>query len=136
MLEDTLANTWADVVVAILSVNLYPVERTFEHLDGFVREGLVDPTNLATWSVAETTHRLRLAGYDRGRLTPMMAERLVSLGRFVQEGGREHCDAVLLRGEADEISALLSPVRGVGPAVLRTFLMLRGVSETGADSEK
>ena len=126
MTTSAVDSCWADVVLAMLSVNNYPVDRTFQHLDELAREGILNPMNLAKWDATETTRRLATAGYDRGEvLTPMMAERLMSLGRFVQKMGREHCEAVLLRQRRDEISALLDRVPGVGPAVLRTLFMLR-----------
>ena len=58
---------WADLVIALLSVNNYSLEKTFSLFDGLAEVELFDPANLAAWDLSEISRRMGRAGYDRGR---------------------------------------------------------------------
>jgi hypothetical protein len=121
------SSVWEDLVVAILSVNRYSLERTYSKVDRIRREGLFEPANLFRWAPTEIALRLRTAGYDRGQfMTALFAERLASLGKHLQCSGVENCREILLTGDADSVKKLLLPAKGIGPIVLANFLLLRG----------
>jgi hypothetical protein len=122
------ANPWEDLVLSILSVNRYTLEKAYSHVEGLRREGLVEPENLACWTAEGIAVRLKSAGFDRGAfMTMLFARRLSSFGCFVQSEGVKECERVLQSGNPSAIQALLLPIHGVGPNVLRNFFVLRGI---------
>jgi hypothetical protein len=123
---------WEDLVLAILSVNQYSLEKTYLAVETLRREGLFHPQNLARWTSKEIGTRLRNGGYDRGGfMTWLFADRLESLGKFVESVGVEECEKVLLRGETNEVKRFLQPVNGIGPKVLANFFVLQNRSSEG-----
>jgi hypothetical protein len=124
---DLQAEVWRDLLVSILSVNNYPLEKTYAHLLGLQSEGLCSPDNLAKWTVEEIANRLKAAGVDRGSfMTGLYARRLAALGAAVRTIGLTNFTNSLLAKRA-EISSLLLPIEGIGPRVLMNFFALRHI---------
>lgn len=121
---------WEDLVVSILSVNQYTLEKTYAVVSLIRQSGLVGPENLGRWDVGEIAARLKTAGCDRGPfMTQLFAVRLACLGVAVEARGIAVCREILLSNEPAAISALLLPIKGIGPKVLNNFLVLRGIRE-------
>jgi hypothetical protein len=119
------------LVVSLLSVNQYPLEKTYAVLSLLRQGGLLSPENLSRWELEEIVARLKAAGCDRGPfMTKLFAVRLASLGMSVQSRGIAVCRGILLSNDPAAISDLLLPIKGIGPKVLRNFFMLRGIRET------
>lgn len=125
----TAESPWDDLVVSILAVNQYSLERTYQLLPGLQQYKLTDPMNLGRWGTPEIETTLRTAGCDRGVfMTKLFAERLSALGAFVKTKGVAECEEILLGADANAIAKLLLPVKGIGPVVLRNFALLRNIS--------
>jgi len=121
-----VAGVWEDLVIAMLSVGGFPVEKVLKLRDSLERAGLVDPRNLSSWDEARVTRELTAAGYERGMLTGMYAERLCAAMRSLAVEECLHENQMLLeRADQGRVADLLLPQKGIGPAVLRTFLGLR-----------
>ena len=116
---------WADLILSMLAVSSYPLERVIPLEAGLRDEGVLEPLNLCSWSATETAGHLRAAGYDRGKLTALYADRLISLGTLVARGDADLLKVALESGSDDELEGALLSVHGVGPAVVRSFLALR-----------
>ena len=116
---------WEELILSMLAVSSYPLDRALAVQDRLRSEGIFVPQNLAHWSVGETVDRLRAGGYDRGKLTPMYADRLVSLGKLVS--AQEPCELarILQSGSDRDVHDALLPIYGIGPVVIRNFLALR-----------
>src|SRR2546427_3122684 len=83
---------WEDLVVSILSVNQYPLEKTYAVVSLLRGSGLFSPENLSRWDLEEVVSRLQAAGCDRGPfMTKLFAARLASLGMAVQSHGIAVC---------------------------------------------
>lgn len=124
-----LDSPWDDLVVSVLSVNQYSLERTYPLLHGLQEQRVTEPLSLAHWETQEIETRLRAAGCDRGSfMTKLFAERLAALGALVRTKGIEECDRVIASRDAKAIEALLLPVKGIGPVVLRNFYSLREIA--------
>lgn len=122
---DYRVNPWADLVVAMLSVNNYPLTKVFNLSDALKTNGLFDPINLSCWSREEIAKRLGATGYDRGDvMIAIFADRLSTLGRLADE--RDVNEQILAKGSNAEVAELLGRVKGVGPKVLKNFFLLRG----------
>jgi hypothetical protein len=129
---DDQDSLWEDLVISILSVNQYSLEKTYPALPLLREGGLLNPENLSRWESAEIVARLKAAGCDRGPfMTELFASRLAFLGRDVNSRGIAVCSRILLSNDPTAISNLLLPVKGIGPKVLQNFFMLRGVEEEG-----
>jgi len=124
---ETVAGPWADLVMSILSVNNYPLDRTFALFDGLKAEGLFEPVVLAETTASGIAQKLCAAGYNRGRgMTEIFTERLLSLGCFLAEHALDDVERVLVHGSREDICKLLGPIKGVGPRVLDNFFATRG----------
>lgn len=124
-------DTWEDLVVSVLSVNQYSVERTYSALEGLRASGLFEPSNLVKWDVDEFVRRLKAAGCDRGEfMTNLFAVRLASLGHFLSQTGVEQVAKILRTQNRELIEKTLLPVKGIGPKVIKNYCFLQGI--TGA----
>jgi hypothetical protein len=129
---NTHDSPWDDLVVSILSVNQYSLERTYESMPQLREQGITNPSNLTRWGLSEIEERLRSAGCDRGEfMTRLFGERLAALGLLVRARGIDECERILAGRNAKAIEGLLMPVKGIGPVVLRNFFMLRNISGSG-----
>lgn len=119
------SSPWPDLVVAMLSVNNYPLEKTFSIYQGLDANGLFDPRNITGWDQKEIARRLRESGYDRGAtLNALFADRILSLRSLT--ANVDVSEVILARGSKEEVAELLKQVRGIGPRVLENFFLLRG----------
>jgi len=120
---------WEDLVLSILSVNQYSLEKTYSAVEGLRREGLFEPENLISWSSEEIVAHLKQGGCGRGVfMTTLFGHRLSSLGYFLQSKGVKACEEILRSGDSSAIRELLLPINGVGPRVLQNFFVMRGIS--------
>lgn len=72
--------------------------------------------------------RLTAGGCDRGSfMTSLFAKRLASLGALIRGRGVAECERIIGSRDAKAIEAMLLPVNGIGPVVLRNFFLLRGI---------
>lgn len=117
-------NVWANLVIAMLSVNQYPVEKTWTIFDQLKANGLFDPLNFGKWNYVELYNRLNDSNYNRGKMMPIFIERLLSLSNLL--GDVKKNENILATGTKDEVSELLKKVKGVGPVVINTFFLIRG----------
>ena len=121
-------NPWEDLVISILSVNQYSLEKTYAVLPLLRQGGLLRPDNLGSWELEEIVARLKTAGCDRGPfMTTLFASRLACLGMSVEARGIAVCRRILLSNDPAAISNFLLPIKGIGPKVLKNFFMLRGI---------
>src|SRR6266849_1635961 len=108
-------SVWEDLVLSILSVNQYSLEKTYACLAGLRSEGLLEPATLISCSPEEIAARLKRGGCYRGVfMTTLFAHRLSSLGYFLEVKGIEACESVLRSGDSSAIKSLLMPVKGIG----------------------
>lgn len=116
---------WADLVIAVLSVNNYPMTKVLNIFESLNANGLFDPCNFARWDRKKIARTLGSAGYDRGQvMTEIFTERLSSLGGLADELAVN--ERILREGTRAEVAELLKRVKGVGPKVLNNFFLLRG----------
>jgi hypothetical protein len=124
----TADDPWEDLVVSVLAVNQYSLDKTYAFICGLRETGLVNPKNLGSWGLETIISRLKSAGCDRGSfMTTLFASRLSSLGVAVNSHGTATCTQILLSKDRDEISSLLLPISGIGPKVIHNFCLLRGI---------
>ena len=125
-MDTDLDEIWKELIVCILAVNQYSLEKAYGLSERLREQGLLSPANLAAFTVPEIAGKLRKSGYDRGAyLTHLIAERLAALGAFIGSTGVEECEALLKTKDKTSISRVLLGVHGIGPVVLRNFFSLR-----------
>jgi hypothetical protein len=126
--ETAIGDPWEDLVISILSVNQYSLERTYRCLEGLREQGLFDPNKLMHWGQADIVNRLKSARCDRGLfMTNLFALRLSHLGTLIQRTGIDASTKIISSRDAKSIEALLMPVSGVGPKVIANFCLLRNI---------
>jgi endonuclease III-like uncharacterized protein len=126
--QSQLDDFWEDLVLSILSVNNYSIEKTYKLVSNLREQGLLDPRKIIGSNHQSIFNRLNAGGYARGDyVNGLLAERLVSLGEQIQKRGVETFRTIISSKNAREIQKLLTPIKGVGPKVLSTFFFLRGI---------
>jgi hypothetical protein len=119
---------WEDLVISILAVNQYSLEKTYACKPGLQAQGLTVPSKLIGLAPEEIERRLRAGGCDRGDfMTALFAKRLSALAEHVRSVGIEQSGDVLAGKSRPKIEEFLEPVNGIGPVVLRNFFLLRGI---------
>ena len=119
------SNIWHDLVVSMLAVYNYTVEKVDAYSAGFEKQGLFDPNKIKQMNHEEIFTALEKAGYTRGNLNAIFTERLQALGEYIEKKGKAHCEAILKSKNKDSITELLNPIKGVGPKVIENYLELR-----------
>lgn len=119
---------WEDLVISILAVNQYSLEKTYPCKHGLQAQELTVPAKLMGLAPEEIERRLRAAGCDRGDfMTALFAKRIFALAEYARSVGIEHSSDILSGKSRQKIEQFLEPVSGIGPVVLRNFFLLRGI---------
>lgn len=105
------------LVAALLAVNSYPVARVQAVVPSLRSALLLQPLDVAAMDIGSITVRLAEAGYDRGYLTGMLAERLQALMTRVATGELDALEDAISHGDEAKFTKLLRTVRGIGPRV-------------------
>jgi hypothetical protein len=116
-----------DLVLAVLAVNGWSIERVFALREGLAAQGVLALDSLATLDPDAVAGRLHKGGYQRGSLNDLLAGRLVGLARAVTGTVRISLFDALRSRDVGALEAVLLPLKGVGPVVFRQFLILRGL---------
>ena len=125
MQKNKYYDPWTDLVIAPLATAGYSLEKTYQHIDGLKDNGLTDLAHIALLDHESIAKKLVASGYKRGpALTAIYTERLFSLKALI--GKLEDNTKTLSVGSIDDINKLLSGIKGVGPYVIESFLLLRG----------
>lgn len=115
-----------DLVIAVLAVNRWSLEKVFSIRDGLDKQGLFDFDSLAQVDPGAIAKKLEAAGYKRGDyMTLMMASRLKGIAEQMGPAKRGEMMAFLEQGDRRELETLLLGLTGVGPSVFEQFLCLR-----------
>ena len=112
------------LVTALLAVNNYSLEKVWKVLPRLQNEGLTNPGLVASEDLGRLTIRLVDAGYDRGRLTAMFAERLQHLMAAIESGELDGLDGAATRKDPQAVRNILCRVRGIGPQVAQNAWVL------------
>jgi hypothetical protein len=107
------------LLAALLAVNRCSLEKAWALLPRLRAVGLTDPARVAGMDLATTIEAFSSAGYDRGNITWLFAERVKALMDAVHNGRLEGLDAAISAKDNVAASALLSEIRGVGPTVIK-----------------
>lgn len=119
---------WADLIISVLSVNQYSLDKTYGALEGLRAQGLLDPRNLVRWGHAEIADRLIAGGCDRGPfMTNLFANRIRNLGVAVEAKGIDSFSRMIESKDRKAIEALLLAVNGIGPKVISNFFLLHPI---------
>jgi 3-methyladenine DNA glycosylase/8-oxoguanine DNA glycosylase len=116
---------WEELVVAVLAVYQFPVERVLSLRERLHSAGLLDIRAIADAGEAKVTRELNAAGYKRGLLTGLYAERLVKLATSVLANDESAIARILSEAEDSEVERVLRSLPGIGPKVVGNFLALR-----------
>jgi hypothetical protein len=114
------------LLMALLSVNNFPLEKAWALLPRMRDAGLTDPARVVTMDMATAIEALTRTGYDRKNLTWLFAERMKALMAAIHDGKLAGLDEAISASNKERARVLLSDVRGVGARVFEnawTLLM-------------
>lgn len=116
--------TLCELVVAIMAVNNYPLERAWGLKESLEREGLLSVERLSTASHEEIYDALTRIGCQRSDyVRGLITQRLQGAARYLQKNPDLLEKAATVRSQ-EEALRLLDPLPGVGPRVVESFLLL------------
>jgi hypothetical protein len=114
------------LLVALLAVNNWTVERVWNMRDSLRETGLTDLRVLSALSTEDVVARLVRAGHNRGDyMNSLMAERVQSMAEAFNPEALAELERHLHEDNRVAVDAILTRIRGVGPTVLRNFWVLR-----------
>ena len=124
-----------DLFTAIMAVNQWTVERAYKVSAKFKEMGLLDPLTLSRMSVKDVCERLERAGYNRGEFMVLqMAERMLHMARALENEGVEKIEALETSRRLSELREFLLTIKGVGPTVVNSFLVMRELKASAEES--
>ncbi len=121
----------ADLIVSVLAVQNFSIERAFGLLNALETQGLLDLREVASVTEAEVLRRLEAAGLNRGPFfNPLFAKRIHTIARTLGADGL--LDLLRLEKEKDAkgIEQKLLGLWGVGPVVVWNYKVLRSLAPT------
>lgn len=122
----------ADLLVAALAVNSYPLVQAWALLPALREQGLVDPAVVAALRNEEIAERLDRAGYRRGQVNFIVGPRLHELMQSIHAGALADLPARVADGDQAAALKLLQTVPGVGPKVsARAWQLLTTTARPG-----
>jgi endonuclease III-like uncharacterized protein len=120
-----MKTVWHDLVVSMLSVYNYTLEKVDAYSEGLEKQGLFEPDKIKKMSHEEIFAALEKSGYIRGNLNAIFTERVQGLGEYVDKKGKKYCESILKTKDKEAITTLLKPIKGVGPKVIENYFELR-----------
>jgi len=113
-------NDWEKIVCLILSVNRWELTKTLDSYERLKEEKIFDVDFIAQSNFQDVGIRLKKAGYDRGTLTFMMSDRLVSAAKTITEKNI-NVQETLLENESEENRKFLLSLSGLGEKSVSDF---------------
>lgn len=114
-----------DLVISMLAVNSFSLERAYNLRDRLDQQGLFTMETIAGLTTGEIAERLDVAGYRRGSfMNPLLADRIKRLVTTVK---LTDLHRALESGNAVQLKNALNGLPGIGPTVIRNYLLLRSV---------
>jgi len=115
-----------DLIVAVLAVNNYSLERAYALVDSLQRERLTDLKAIRQMDPDEVAQCLQRAGYSQAEfILNLFANRLKRVAEDVSDHRLAQLMAHEESGRTELSKELLLQVHGVGQDVLRNFRTLR-----------
>jgi hypothetical protein len=116
----------SDLLMALLAVNSWTLEKVGSLYPTMHANGLFDVSLLAKLEIEQIQERLAAAGFNRGPvLGAMMALRMHHVGLALAEGGAQLLARLEATGDSTGARGYLLSLKGVGPAVVDNYLLLR-----------
>jgi len=115
----------------MLAANNFSLLRAQEVVPKLRGARLLDADHVCGLELGPLTVQLANAGYDRGMLTSMFAERLQALVRAIRDGMLDGIDAAISSRDEATGTKLLTAIKDVGPVVARSAW--RMLLATGTD---
>jgi hypothetical protein len=114
-----------DLVVSVLAIYQYSLEKTYNLRDDLRREGVFDLDAMARKQLPDVVAALHAAGYQRGKTTAIFADRILELAQAARKGVLTEALHAWNAGQHDRADSLLLAIPGIGPRVLENFHMLQ-----------
>jgi hypothetical protein len=113
---------YEDLIVSMLAVNSFSLEKVYRMREGLRAAGLFNPEIMRSIDHQESVRRLVNGGYDRGQtLNSIFASRLQEVAIFSNSGELNSAWEFIKIGDKEKVDEILLRIHGIGPAVLRNF---------------
>jgi len=105
------------LLMAVLAVGQYPLERVRSILGGLRAQGLANASKVAAMDLGELTVALSRAGYNRGLLTSVYGERVHAVMKAIVAGELDVVLDYVTSNDRSSFVAKLQELYGIGPKV-------------------
>lgn len=124
--ESTPGRVTEDLVVAMLTVNNWALEKAWGLLPELTSLELCDAQCLSILSHEEIFARLKRAGYAKSDyVVGLLADRMREMAKVMTATSPERLTELMESGNEKDRDRFLLSLKGVGPAVLETFVALQ-----------
>lgn len=119
-----------DLILALLAVNHWDVEKAATITEGLRAQGLTAPTVIMSRSLEANAEHLGQAGYNRGQyMQRLMSGRIMSAAfHFMKADFARQLQRAVDEKDISALKKVLNEVEGVGNMVIDNFRMLQGIS--------
>ncbi|MDP2307744.1 MAG: hypothetical protein Q8P18_17095 [Pseudomonadota bacterium] len=121
----------ANLVAALLTVNLYPLDRAHALMPAFEARGLLDPATVAALPQEALVASMTEAGYRRGGFLPIVSFRLYALMDAIAAGTLDVLRDHVAKQDRAAFVDVLSGVSGFGPSTAGAAWALWGEPAAG-----
>lgn len=124
-MSESLCNYWKYLVISLLSVNQYKLEKTYLIAQELDNVGLFLPSNLVEWDTDKILAKLIEAECDRGEfMNDIFSSRIREIGKTIEHYGQNYCEEIFLTKDKQTIEDFLIPIHGIGKKVISNFFLL------------
>ena len=129
--------TASDVLVSVLAVQRFSIEKAFELVPGLEAQGFLDFDAVAKWSRETVQERLNLAGFRRSEFfDDLFSRRVQEVAKGLGAEGIRGLLRLEARGDLAGLEKRLAGLWGVGPAVIWNYKVLRELGPASAPASK
>lgn len=114
-----------DLFISLLSVNNVSIEETYSHIESMRKEDIFEPLKLEKLSIEEIGNNLKKAGYNRGGVNYILAERLLDLSKKINLQGKKEFEISISNPDKKDLKDFLLTIKGIGNKVVDNFFILR-----------
>lgn len=122
-------DVFTDVLISMLAIYGPDLEKVDCLTPALKNSGLTKPEKVAKMSHEDIYSALVQSGYDRGNLLGIFIPRLQAMAQAFLQIGLSKAEEILKSKDIQAIEKILLPIKGIGPKVVKNYLLLRGLAD-------
>lgn len=127
-MSDQSNNPFADLVMAMLAVNQWRLEQSWEIFSPLDASGLFDPNTILSMNHGQLKAALLNGGYKRPIfVVDLLCDRLFDMATKLSGEDGKKFEVFCIERNKEKLREMLLSIKGVGPKVFENFCLLRDI---------